>query len=126
MATIVVAEDDAHISRVVCMWLAQKGHRVLEAHNGARALEILRGQAIDILISDVNMPVMNGIDLVITACRERLVGTGVILLSSRADQAGIRQALAGQKVTLRPKPFSPSGLARDVERMLVEDSMAAG
>jgi len=125
MATILVAEDDAHISRVVSMWLTQKGHRVLEAHNGVRALEMLRGGTIDILISDVNMPVMNGIDLVIIACREKLVGTGVILLSSRADQAGIRQALAGLKVTLRPKPFSPSGLARDVERMLADQSVAA-
>ena len=72
MATIVLVEDDVHITRVVSMWLKQNRHTVLEAFNGRDALHLIRMCRPDVLITDVNMPVMDGIQLVSECATEGL------------------------------------------------------
>lgn len=124
MATIVLAEDDLHIIRVVSMWLKQHGHQVFEATNGKRALDLVSTHRPDLLITDVNMPVMDGLELVKTCAAENLPQVGVVMLTSRCDQAEIIDALAGLKVVFHPKPFSPSRLVDEVEKMLQAGSVA--
>ncbi len=118
MATIVLAEDDVHIIRVVSMWLKQHKHQVFEAPNGKRALELVRAQQCDLLITDVNMPVMDGIELVKTCAAEGLPRLGTVMLTSRCDQADIVDALAGLPVLFHPKPFSPSRLVGEVDGLI--------
>ncbi len=118
MARILVVEDDAHIIRVMCMWLTKSGHDVTEAKNGAVAQEFLAEGDFDLIVSDVNMPRVTGLELVRWLRQERSCNTPMILLSSRADQAGVRSQLEEFGVDLHPKPFSPSRLIRDIERQL--------
>jgi DNA-binding response OmpR family regulator len=125
MANIVLAEDDVHIARLVSMWLKQHRHRVFEAANGRRALELVRGQQCDVLITDVNMPIMGGIELVRTCAAEGLPRLGTVVLTSRCDQSDIVDALEGLSVVFHPKPFSPSRLVMEVEE-LIERVGAAG
>jgi DNA-binding response OmpR family regulator len=118
MAVIVVAEDELHIARVVSLWLAKSGHRVHVAHDGRAALGLVQDLEPDLLISDVNMPVMDGIELVTTCAAHHLPKVGIIMLTSRCDQMEIRERIKGLKVSLHPKPFSPSQLTGEVERLL--------
>ena len=125
MATIVLAEDDVHIIRVVSMWLKQHKHQVLEASNGKKALELVRTSGCDLLITDVNMPVMGGIELARTCAAEGLARWGIVMLTSRCDQSDIVDCLTGLPVVFHPKPFSPSRLVSEVEQ-LIRNAQTAG
>lgn len=118
MATIVIAEDEVHIARVVSIWLKKSGHTVFEGNNGRTALELVRQHKPELLITDVNMPVMDGIELVKTCASEGLPKVGTIVLTSRCDQSEIRDQLQEFDVLLHAKPFSPSKLTADVQQLL--------
>lgn len=126
MANIVLAEDDVHIIRVVSMWLKQHRHQVFEAPNGKRALELVRSEACDVLITDVNMPLMSGIELVRTCAAEGLPRLGIVMLTSRCDQSDIVDSLNGLPVVFHPKPFSPSRLVKEVEELIARVAAAHG
>lgn len=118
MATIVIAEDDAHILRVVSMWLARHGYTVVEAANGRKALELVREHHPDLLVTDVNMPGLDGIELAKACADEGLTANGTLMLTSRCDQAEIIDALAGMPVMFHAKPFSPTRLVEQIGEML--------
>ena len=120
MARILVAEDDAHMLRIISMWLQRNGHDVCEAPDGLAARERLAGGRFDILVSDVNMPGMDGISLVRWLRLDHESQLPVILLSSRCDQLVISEQLKPFEVEVHPKPFSPSRLVSLIERKLAE------
>ncbi|HOW72008.1 MAG TPA: response regulator [Phycisphaerae bacterium] len=118
MAVILVAEDDVHILHVVALWLKRNGHQVSEARNGSDALHRLRAGGIDLLVSDINMPGMSGIELLQAGKAEGLLPNGAILLSSRCDQKEIADAIRTNGGVVHPKPFSPSRLIQVIEDKL--------
>jgi two-component system chemotaxis response regulator CheY len=63
MATIIVVEDSASTLRMIVDTLKTAGHIVMEAENGAEALEVLSGKRVDLIITDINMPHMDGVEL---------------------------------------------------------------
>lgn len=63
-ATVLVVEDDQSIRSVIARMLHSEGHQVLEASDGATALEILEAMCCDLVITDFLMPKLNGIKFV--------------------------------------------------------------
>lgn len=118
MANILIVDDDAHIIRVMSIWLVRQGHQVSTARNGREALEVLRAGSVDLLISDMNMPVMDGIELARTVRVELGAGIPIVMLTARCDQDHLNQNLAGHAVGVFPKPFLPSQLVAEIERLL--------
>lgn len=118
MPRILIAEDEAHILRVMALWLGRHGHEVLEAPNGAVALERLERETVDLIISDMNMPVKTGLDLVKAVREEHRSDVPFMLLTARCDQERLSKQLAPFKVHLYPKPFVPSRLVTDIDRLL--------
>lgn len=118
MATILVAEDDLHILRVISLWLKRNGHEVAESRTGSDALARLRAGDIDLMVTDVNMPGMTGLDLLTTATAEGLLPRGAIVLTSRCDQQEIADVVRTQGGLVHPKPFSPSRLLLTIENKL--------
>ena len=118
MSRILVAEDDIHTLRVISVWLAQHGHEVIEAPDGCVALDLIRTAAPDVLITDVNMPGMDGLELIrqVRASGTRLLG--IIVLTNRCDHSEIADGLEGLDVTLMAKPFSPRKLIQQVQTLL--------
>ncbi len=119
MAVILVVEDDPHILRVVSLWLSRNGHSVCESRNGRHALQRLRAGGVDLLISDINMPAISGLELLASAAAENVLPRGVIVLSSRCDQKEITEEVKTYGAVVHPKPFSPSRLIRVVEEKLI-------
>jgi len=61
---VMTVDDSATVRKVLQMTLTGAGYDVIEAENGADALEKLSTEAVDMLVTDLNMPQMNGIDLI--------------------------------------------------------------
>lgn len=118
MANIIIVEDQAHIRRILTMWMSRHGHEVHTASKGLDALEHLRTHAVDLMITDVNMPGMNGIELTRLAFDACPTLRSVFIVTSRCDENSIRAELPDPRVSVHLKPFSPSQLLHDVEKAL--------
>lgn len=115
---VLIVEDEPHILRVMAMWLSRQGYAVFEARHGGEALDRLRTEPIDVLISDVNMPDVDGLTL-IRAVREDLkLAIPVLFLTARCDQSRLLAQLDPYHVYLYPKPFVPSRLVADLDEIL--------
>lgn len=118
MAKILVVEDDAHISRVVCLWLKRNGHEVLTASDGRSALEMVRTNRPDLLLTDVNLPHMDGLELLQAVRTQGLMDAPAIMLTSRCDQTEIAARAASLGAVVHAKPFSPVHLMEAIETAL--------
>ena len=118
MARILVAEDDVHVMRLMSIWLTKAGHEVLEACNGAEAKDLLKAREVDFVITDANMPVCDGLELVRWLRVDAGLRVPVMMLSARCDQANLGARLGELEVTVHPKPFSPSRLSVEIEARL--------
>lgn len=118
MPKILIADDEAYIVRVIAMWLRRHGYDTVEASDGAQALEILDHQTVDLIISDMNMPEVDGLELVRVIREERGLDVPILLLSARCDQEKLSEQMEPYHVRLYPKPFVPSRLVADIERLL--------
>jgi two-component system response regulator FlrC len=117
MSCILIAEDDPHILRLISMWLTRQGHEVHEARNGLLARDFISHTQVDVLVSDVNMPGLDGLELIETVLNEGRVRYGIVVLTNRWDHGDIRERLARRGVHVLPKPFSPSKLSELIESL---------
>lgn len=109
---VLAVDDDALIQMNTVAMLEELGHRVLEASNGAAALEIVRqNPAIDVVLTDFAMPRMTGRDLAIAIAREK-PGLPVILAT------GFAELPPGESFDAKmlQKPFGLAELARVLKR----------
>ena len=82
--TVLVVDDEDHILRVVSYKLRGAGYTVLEANDGEEAWEILRGQSVDLVLTDQQMPFMTGLELVETMrTRPETADVPVLMLTAR-------------------------------------------
>ncbi len=63
-ATVLVVDDEPSYREIQCEWFEREGCRVLMAENGVLALELLRKNRVDVIVTDIRMPVMDGTELV--------------------------------------------------------------
>lgn len=110
MATVLVVDDEPDLRFLVRKLLEKNGHAVLEAGNGQRALEVLDEQAIDLLIVDPAMPVMDGRTLVREVREHGREALPIVLWSENVDHD-----LPVQAVFV--KPYGGPDLARAVDRL---------
>jgi len=118
MARILIADDDAHIVRVLSMWLGRHGHEVVTARNGEAALETLDDTSVDLIISDMNMPVLDGVGLAQAVRGKVGAAIPIIVLTARCDQERLNEQLAVYGVRVYPKPFLPSQLVLEINPLL--------
>ncbi|MBG0818586.1 response regulator transcription factor [Planomonospora sp. ID82291] len=119
MAIILIAEDDADIRDLVVFKLEQSGHTVIPVGDGRSALRMAHEKDPDIVLLDVMMPGMSGIDV----CRElrrdaRTAELPIILLTARAQESDVENGLTAGADDYIVKPFSPRVLAERVQSVL--------
>lgn len=119
--TVVMVVDDFEAMRqVISTQLRSLGvDKIVTANNGAEALRILQTQHVDILLSDWNMPVMSGLDL-LKAIRsdEQLYSLPFIMITAEAEHERIEEAIACGVSGLLVKPYTIEGLATRVDKAL--------
>ena len=106
MQTILVCDDDKEIVEAIEIYLQQEGFHVLKAYDGEEALEILKNNEVHLLIMDVMMPKLDGLQ-VLTALREQGVATPVLLLTAKSQIEDRVAGLTGGADDYLPKPFDP-------------------
>jgi two-component system chemotaxis response regulator CheY len=126
VARILIADDDTHIARVMSMWLNRHGHETFCAANGKDALDLAITRRVDLIITDMNMPQLDGLGFA-RAVREQL-GSQIpmLVLSARCDQQALVQSLASYGVSVYPKPFLPSHLVAEINRLLAASLRTPG
>lgn len=129
MSTILIADDEARIRRLVSDFLKRDGHTIIEAADGKTALELIenRRPTLDLAILDVMMPGMDGFE-VLREVRDQETGDNhlpVMLLTARAEDADQVRGLEGGADDYVTKPFSPIVLAARVRTLLKREGRAA-
>lgn len=119
MAKIVVLEDEASTRRLITAVLKKAGHEVTDVDNGAEGLLTVLAELPDLVVSDVEMPKMNGFE-VLSDIRHtpETAHTPVILLTSRSSEEDINHGLAQGANAYLTKPFDPGKLLDAVNPQL--------
>jgi two-component system chemotaxis response regulator CheY len=118
--TILIVDDSASLRQVVSMTLKGAGYDVIEACDGQDALGKLTGQKVHLIISDVNMPVMDGITFVREVKKNASYKfTPVIMLTTEATEEKKRMGQdAGAKAWV-VKPFQPQQMLAAVGKLVM-------
>lgn len=119
MAKILAVDDSPSIRRLVAMTLQQAGHDVESAEDGAEALDKAKSGHFDVVITDVHMPVMDGITFTrelrkLNHCRFIPV---LVLTTESASEMKLQGKNAGATGWI-VKPFNPDSLNRVLDRVL--------
>ena len=123
-AVILIAEDDADIRGLLRLYLEGEGYRVLEADNGARALELAREETPDMAILDVMMPEMNGFEL--TRALRKFSEVPILILSAKSQDNDKILGLNLGADDYIAKPFNPVEIVARVKAQLRRAARTAG
>lgn len=118
--TILVVDDSLSIRQVVGIALRGAGYDVIEACNGQDALSKMTGDKIHLIISDVNMPVMDGISFLKEVKNHpKYKFTPVIMLTTEAGQDKMAEGRAAGAKAWIVKPFQPPQLLDAVAKLVL-------
>src|SRR5262245_61547152 len=116
---ILLCDDEVHILRAAEFKLAAAGHRVRCARNGREAWQRIQEQLPDLLVTDLQMPEMNGCELIQRVRQDE--GTAelpIILLTAKAPEIADGESVRFGLVRILTKPFSPKALLQLIEATL--------
>ena len=118
--TIMVVDDSASLRQVVSIALKGAGYDVLEACDGVDALSKLNGAKIHLIISDVNMPNMDGITFVKEVKKlPNYKFTPVVMLTTESHEGKKTEGQAAGAKAWAVKPFSPEQLLAVVSKLIM-------
>ncbi|HVF29056.1 MAG TPA: sigma-54 dependent transcriptional regulator, partial [Pyrinomonadaceae bacterium] len=112
-----IVDDEQGMRQLLSLVFGRANHQVRVAENGRQALDMLRGEAADLIISDVKMPDMGGIEL-LRAAREFLPDVGVVMMTAFATVETAREAFKLGADDFIQKPFDIDELKLIVEKAL--------
>jgi two-component system, chemotaxis family, chemotaxis protein CheY len=119
MAKILAVDDSASLRQMVAFTLKEAGHEVVEAADGDEGLDAAKGGAADLVISDINMPKMDGLTLV----RELrnlpdYKFTPILLLTTESSAEKKQEGKEAGATGWLVKPFNPEQLLSTIKRVL--------
>ncbi len=114
-----VVDDSPSIRQLVSFTLQQAGFEVLQAPDGKQALEQLGGQAIHLVITDLNMPVMDGLELIRgLRAQPAYKFTPILMLTTESLESKKQEGKAAGATGWIVKPFQPDQLLQVVARVV--------
>ena len=117
--TILIVDDSASLRQVVNIALTSAGYEVIEAGDGVDALSKLDGRKIHLIISDVNMPNMDGITLVKEIKQKAdYKFTPIIMLTTESQEDKKAQGQAAGARAWVVKPFQPAQMLNAVSKLI--------
>lgn len=116
MARILVADDDAALRALVARTLTGDGHQVVAVGDGLDALEQVRGGHFDLLVSDLDMPGLDGMGL--AAKVTSVMALKVLLISALSEELQRAEGFPSERVSTLQKPFTLEQLRSKVRTLL--------
>ena len=124
---VLLCDDETHILRAAQIKLSRSGYNVTCAHDGQEAWELIQAQVPDILVTDLQMPRMDGLELS-RHVRENPATQSlpILVLSAKGFEPAFRDQVAQYGVlAFLPKPFSPRELLACIENVLATGSVGS-
>lgn len=114
--TVLIVDDDEEITRSTGIFLKAEGYRVLEAHDGLEALDMLMNEDIQLVLLDIMMPKLDGISTLMKLREKKNIP--VIIISAKSEGADKILGLTAGADDYVTKPFDPSELVARVKSQL--------
>ena len=117
-----VADDDPGVTQLITTILKQRGYEVVVAKDGREAYRILQGDAkFRVAILDMNMPFLQGLDLIhYMRSERRLMRIPIVMITGEQDLALLANSFAAGATVFLPKPFSPEQFENAICMLLGE------
>jgi CheY-like chemotaxis protein len=119
MKRILLAEDDPGLSRSMDTWLTLEGFQVVTVFNGEEALNKLTSQRYDLLITDIAMPRLNGVEL-ITHIRQINPAMPILVVSGNLNETILLRLQEMDVQYFLPKPIKPIEFRRLINELFPE------
>ncbi len=116
--TILVVDDERSIREMLAIVFERDGHRVLQAEGGRSAVEQMRREPVDLLVSDIRMPDMSGVDLLREAKRIDPDVIGIMITAYTSTESAVEALRLGAHDYVS-KPFDVDELKVKVREALV-------
>lgn len=114
-ASVLIVDDDSELTNVLAAYLRRAGHTCVKVHTGAQALAEWQKRSFDLVISDINMPNGDGIDLAESLRRSEAVP--IIFITGFKDDFA-RRLSSTENVTVLEKPFDMRLLLNIIDGVL--------
>ena len=119
MQSILAVDDSASMRQMVAFTLKGAGYNVIEAADGQEALEKARSQRVDLVLTDQNMPRMDGITLVKQLrAMQNFAGTPMLILTTESSNEMKQKGKAAGATGWLVKPFDPAKLLDVIKRVI--------
>ena len=116
---MLTVDDSPSVRKLVKFTLKAKGYEVSSAGDGLEALDLLKQEVFDAIILDINMPRMNGLELLhAIKADDKYAGLPVIMLTTEGQDEDKDKAVALGATAYMVKPFKPTQLLMLLERIL--------
>ena len=119
MAKILIAENELALREFIARGLAQRGYDVAMAQDGSDAVDLLKKQKFDLLLTDIDMPIMDGIALALLVGKE-YPKTRIVIMSGHEHQLERAQGLNSLVHKVVSKPFTIAAICTVVEEALAK------
>ena len=117
--TVLVVDDSTSMRQMIAFTLKGAGFSVVEGGNGQEGLQKLDGQKVDLVISDLNMPVMNGMDMIRQIrTRPQYKFTPILMLTTESQESKKAEGKAAGATGWIVKPFNPQQLLQVIGKVL--------
>ena len=123
MAKILVVEDEKMLLKTIHFRLKKEGYTVVTAENGKEAIDKLAIELPDLIVSDIMMPYVNGLELVKHVREFTNKEIPVILLTTLRQEQNVMKAFELGAEEFMTKPFSPSELTVRIKRVLLRNGI---
>lgn len=119
MTKLIVTVDDSRTMRdMLKIALVEAGYEVVQAVDGIDGLEVLRGRQPDVIVTDINMPRLDGFGMIEAVRRDdALRAIPILVLTTESDQAKKARARAAGATGWIVKPFDPTKLVAAIRRI---------
>jgi two-component system chemotaxis response regulator CheY len=119
--SVLIVDDCATTRRLVGLYLKQEGFSLVQAENGIEALEKLARSSVDLVITDMNMPQMDGVSLTRALKQDQAYASIPVVMLTTEDAAIEReQGMAAGAAAYLVKPIKQQHLVQEVKRVLSE------
>jgi two-component system chemotaxis response regulator CheY len=116
---ILVVDDSPTIRKFISIALKIKGYEIISANDGMEALELLPNEKIDLIITDLNMPNIDGFNLIARIrSNESYANTPIIVMSNLSDSEDIERAMQLGANSYIIKPFDQNNIIKEVVKYL--------